>query len=187
MKHPTSKSGVSVAAPHTKNAASHYVVAISELRSQYGYARVTDLARYLDRTRGSVSITLKSLERKELVTRDPNGFLLLTAAGTLLAETTGAKNRRLLHLFGKLLGVPDTTAEQDSRRIGHLISRESAHQICTLMRFIDSGHPVTRQFLREFQRFSKALSGTDGCESCSDGCRFDSDTVEPFEDSTGHD
>ncbi len=164
--------------PHSKNAASHYVVAIAELRRRLGYARVTDLAKYLDLTRGSVSITLKSLERKALVTRDPNGFLLLTPAGTLLAETTSAKNQRLLRLFGNLLGVASDTAEQDSRRIGHLISREAAHQICTLLRFIDSGNPVTDRFLREFRRFSKELSDGGGCESCPNGCRFESGAAE---------
>ena len=177
MKSKSSRSASTALRPHSKNAASHYVVAIAELRLRLGYARVTDLANYLGLTRGSVSITLKSLQRKTLVTRDPNGFLLLTPAGALLAETTSTKNQRLLHLFGKLLGVPSGTAEQDSRRIGHLISRESAHQICTLLRFIDSGHPVTEQFMGEFRRFSENRSTGDGCESCPNGCRFESDAA----------
>lgn len=178
MESKSPKSDRKALKPHSKNAASHYVVAISELRRRFGYARVTDLAKYLELTRGSVSTTLKSLERKALVTRDPNGFLLLTPTGTLLAETTNAKNRRLLQLFGNLLEVPTDTAERDSRRIGHLISLESAHQICVLMRFIDSGHPVTGRFLEELRRFRKEAASSDGCESCPDGCRFESGTQE---------
>jgi Mn-dependent DtxR family transcriptional regulator len=168
-----------------KNAASHYIVAIAELRRRFGYVRVTDLAKHLDLTRGTVSITLKSLERKGLVARDANGFLLLTPTGTALAESTDAKNQRLLYLLADLLGVPSAAAERDSHQVGHLISPETAHQICALTRFIDSGHPIVHEFLGEFRRFGERPSSGDGCGSCPNGCRFESGAAEDFDPDAG--
>jgi Mn-dependent DtxR family transcriptional regulator len=153
-----------------KNAAHHYLVAIFELRDRLGYARVVDLARHLGLTPGSVSITLKSLERKGLVTRDPNGFALLTPAGLELAGTTRVKNQRLRHFLQDLLGVPSETAADDSRKIDHLISRESVHRVCDLMRFIDSGHPAAQRFLAEFRRPRRNDETADRCDSCPERC-----------------
>jgi DtxR family transcriptional regulator, Mn-dependent transcriptional regulator len=156
--------------PKSRNAAHHYLVAISDLRDRLGYARVTDLARHLELTPGSVSITLKSLERKGLVTRDPNGFALLTPTGLEVARTTRVKNQRLRHFFQDLLGVPSETAADDSRKIDHLISRESVHRVCALMRFIDSGHPAAQRFVAEFRRPRRNAETADRCDACPEQC-----------------
>ena len=39
----------------------HYLMAISELRAEHGYARATDVAKRLGVTKGSASIALKAI------------------------------------------------------------------------------------------------------------------------------
>ena len=43
------------------HSAAHHLMAVDDLIRKFGYARVSDVARMLNITRGSVSITLKSL------------------------------------------------------------------------------------------------------------------------------
>ena len=50
----------------------HHLTAIGELTAVHGYARVSDGARHLKITRGSASLTLKSLKRKDFVREDEN-------------------------------------------------------------------------------------------------------------------
>jgi DtxR family transcriptional regulator, Mn-dependent transcriptional regulator len=155
-----------------KNSGEHYLVAIADLRSQFGYARVSDLARHLELTPGSVSITLKSLERKGLVERDSNGFLLLTRAGTRLAETTRAKNLQLQRFLQHFLGVSAQAAQDDSHRIDHVLSLDSARRLCALMRFVDSAHPAAGRFVKEFRRACRSSGGelSENCSVCSERC-----------------
>ncbi|MCZ6794778.1 MAG: metal-dependent transcriptional regulator, partial [Planctomycetota bacterium] len=44
----------------------HYLTTIHELRSRQGYARVSDVAKELDVTKGSASVQVKHLKEKGL-------------------------------------------------------------------------------------------------------------------------
>ena len=63
------------------HSAAHHLVAIAELLEKFGYARVSDVARLLEITRGSVSVTLKGLKQRGLVTEDGRRFLGLSDDG----------------------------------------------------------------------------------------------------------
>lgn len=153
----------------TRHAAFHYLVAIDEIRRDSGYARPVDLARRLGLTRGTVSITVRSLLHRGWVTRDANGFLVLTPEGQRHAQSTRLKNLRLGAFFRSVLGLPPDQAELDCRRIDHVLSQVAAQRICSLMRYLEQGTPVARRFLREFEEFSKGRLESP-CEVCSEVC-----------------
>ena len=67
------------------HSAAHYLMTIHELLSSNGYARVTDIAKRLNITRGSCSISLRPLKKKGLVIEDENKFLKLSDEGLRLA------------------------------------------------------------------------------------------------------
>ena len=71
----------------------HHLTAIGELMSENGYARVSDVARHLDITRGSASLTLKALKQKDLVREDGNKFLKLSEEGQQIVDIIQAKRR----------------------------------------------------------------------------------------------
>ena len=54
------------------HSAAHYLMTIEDLLADNGYARVTDVAKRLNITRGSASIGLKPLKKRELVLEDEN-------------------------------------------------------------------------------------------------------------------
>jgi len=60
----------------------HYLLTIHKLKENRGYARVTDIAKDLGLTKGSVSTALNNLKKKGLIVEeDDSKFLLLTDSG----------------------------------------------------------------------------------------------------------
>jgi len=131
----------------------HHVVAIANLREKQGYARVSDVAKALNITRGSASLTLKSLRQKGLVLEDDNRFLLLSEGGQFIADSVRGKKDVVKKFFSQLLGVPAEQAEVDTCKIEHLISEATAQRLARLLRFLESGHPRAKAFLEAWKKY----------------------------------
>lgn len=137
------------------HAVAHYLVTISELLEEYGYARVSDVARRIGITRGSASITLKALRVKGLVTEDGRRFLGLSDAGRQVAESVLAKRRIMRDLMVRVLRVSPEQAEQDTCEIEHLLSAETAERAKLLLDFVNSDSKASREFQSSFTRFEQ--------------------------------
>ncbi|RME60027.1 MAG: metal-dependent transcriptional regulator [Candidatus Dadabacteria bacterium] len=116
------------------HSAAHHLLAVRALRKERGYARVTDVARYLNITTGSASTNLKALKRKQLIREDENRFLVLTEEGEALAKAVLQRKKVLYKFLTEVLRVRKEQAEIDSCKTEHLISMETAHK---LGRFLD--------------------------------------------------
>lgn len=117
------------------HSAAHHLLAIQELKDKRGYARVTDVARYLNITTGSASTNLKILRQKKLVLEDDNRFLSLSEEGEGLARFVLARKGLFLRLFVDVLGVSAEQADIDSCKIEHLVSAETTEK---LQRFLEN-------------------------------------------------
>jgi Mn-dependent DtxR family transcriptional regulator len=126
----------------------HHLVAIAELIEEYGYARVSDVARRIGITRGSASITLKGLKQKGLVTEDARRFLGLSEEGLGVAESIRAKKALMKELFIRVLDVDPDQAERDTCQIEHLISAETAEKAERLLSFVSGDTKLVRDFLK---------------------------------------
>ncbi len=112
----------------------HYLFSIHKLKEKNGYARVTDIAKELDLTKGSVSIALNSLKKKELISEDENKFFNLTDKGHYHVHHT-LSSRTLLYYFLKdFINVDKETAHNDSCLIEHLISDETTKKFFDFMK-----------------------------------------------------
>jgi DtxR family transcriptional regulator, Mn-dependent transcriptional regulator len=107
------------------HSAAHHLLAILELRSGVGYARVTDVAKHLNITSGSASTNLKNLKQKGLVFEDGNKFLQLTEEGHTLADLVVRRKKVLKSFLADVLQVSEEQAEVDSCKTEHLISIET--------------------------------------------------------------
>ena len=107
------------------HSAAHHLLAILELTEKRGYARVTDVARFLEITTGSASTNLKSLKQKSYVQEDDNRFLSLTETGKQLAEGILARREILEQFFIEVLGVSEPQAGIDACKTEHLLSAET--------------------------------------------------------------
>src|SRR3990172_8675404 len=103
-------------------AAAPPLIAIAELREKHGYARVSDVARALNITRGSASLTLKALKQRGLVLEDENRFLMLSGEGDALAAAVRGKKFLIRRFLDEVLGVSAEHAEIDACKIEHLVS-----------------------------------------------------------------
>ena len=157
------------------HSAAHHLMAIGDLIQRLGYARVSDVAKQLKITRGSVSISLRGLKKDGLVIQDENRHLRLSERGQSLVEEIKAKRLLMIRLLAEVLGVDPLQAEIDACKMEHLISGRSARQMVTLLRFIDSGAAEAGPFLAALRNFDPTCAGQTGaCASCDDVCLSDS-------------
>lgn len=153
------------------HSAAHYLMAIKHLLEDNGYARVTDIAKALNITRGSCSISLKPLKKRGYVVEDENRFLKLSDEGQRLAELVELNDKLLEVLFCEVLGVEQDQAEIDACKIEHLLSIESSTRLSTFVKVWESGAPEVEAFKKLLKKQKAACTGdSESCAICQSLC-----------------
>lgn len=153
------------------HSAAHHLMAIDDLVEKLGYARVSDVARRLNITRGSVSISLQPLKKAGLINQDENRHLQLSEVGRQLVHAIKTKRLLLQRLFHEVLGVEPRQAEIDACKLEHLISNETANRLVSFLRFVDSDESRARELLRLWAEFDPSCAHEPGrCPSCETHC-----------------
>lgn len=162
------------------HSAAHYLMTIHDLLQAQGYARVTDVAKQLNITRGSCSISLKTLKKRGLVVEDPNKFLSLSDEGRRLAELVERNDELLENFFRNVLGVGAEQAEIDACKIEHLLSIETSVKLCNFIECIQSDSKAAKDFLRLLRKQSSTCSHeAKTCPHCATICFFESHGGKP--------
>ena len=112
----------------------HYLLAIHRLKETNGYARVTDIARIMDLTKGSVSTALNTLKKRDLVVEDESKFLSLSALGHEQVHSILASRTLLYYFLKDFVGVEDQAAHHDACLMEHLLSSETRHKFFEFMK-----------------------------------------------------
>ncbi len=146
------------------HSAAHHLMAIDALISKLGYARVSDIARQLNITRGSVSISLRPLKKAGLVDQDENRHVRLSETGQALVEAVKTKRQLLQRLLSEVLGVKPEQAEIDACKLEHLVSNATAQRVLSFLRFLDSNAGRGREFVEAWR------AGMDSCERSPESC-----------------
>ncbi|UCG15269.1 MAG: metal-dependent transcriptional regulator [Phycisphaerales bacterium] len=141
------------------HSAAHHIVAIATLLERNGYARVSDVARTLNITRGSASLTLKTLREKGLVEEDENRFLRLSDRGEAIATAVVGKKRLIHKFFCDVLGVPEEAAEVDTCKIEHLVGPRTSRQLARFLHFVESDDPRAKEFLGAWVKCKASRAG----------------------------
>jgi len=156
------------------HSAAHHLLAIREVGERYGgWARVTDIARALAVTRGSVSINLRSLKNRRLIETDEHRMVRLSPNGEKIVKVVLAKRSLVKSFLTDVLRVPEEQAEIDSCKIEHLISRDTAEQLAHLVRFFGSDEPGALEMLERFHQYSLACGGVSSCPVCTNRCALE--------------
>jgi len=111
------------------HSAAHHLLSIHELRRQSGYARVSDIAKHLSITKGSVSTAMKLLKERGYVQEDHNKFLELTEKGLKVVEETEATRLVVQKFLCNALGMDEDDAMIDACKVEHLISSEARSRL----------------------------------------------------------
>jgi Mn-dependent DtxR family transcriptional regulator len=153
------------------HSAAHHLIAIYELGLEYGgWARVSDIARWLGITRGSVSINLRTLKKRGLVATDEHRMVKLSPKGQKVAQGVKAKKATLMAFLTEVLGVPTEQAEIDSCKIEHLISHPTSERFLHYMRFLVSEDVEAQALLARFRHFHNQCPESKTCDVCKGHC-----------------
>lgn len=147
----------------------HYLMAIHELHKRQGYARVTDVARELEITPGSASVSIKTLKAKGWVDEDHNRFLLLTQEGEKLAHEINVNNKLLVQFLTEVLGLTQSQAAIDACKVEHLVSSDTRKRMLAFMHFIHEDHKPVKEFLKAWKAHGFLCPGPDDCPVCDEG------------------
>ncbi len=152
------------------HSAAHHLMAIADLMAKFGYARVSDVARELGITRGSVSISLRPLKDAGLILQDENKHLRLSPDGQALVSSIKTKRALMQRLFSEVLGVAPEQSEIDACKLEHLISNETAQRIVAFLRCFDSGEGSAALFARLGRDDVGCQQQPESCPSCEHEC-----------------
>jgi DtxR family Mn-dependent transcriptional regulator len=148
----------------------HHLTAIGELTARHGYARVSDVARHLEITRGSASLTLKALKQKQYVLEDDNKHLKLSAEGQRIVNMILAKRRIFRTFLRDVLQLTDRQAEVDACKVEHLLSVETGESLLRFLRFLLSRTDLSTSFLERFWNEEDVCENLASCPVCTDEC-----------------
>lgn len=148
----------------------HYLTTLHKLHVDRGYARVSDVAKDLEVTKGSVSTQMKHLKEKGLVVEDDNRFLRLTEEGESIALDVIHNRELLIQFIRNVLKVDPVQAETDACKIEHLVSKETSERLLAMVQLLQSGDPTSRAFLDTFEAYTPSCPTLEDCAVCEDEC-----------------
>ena len=111
-----------------QESAENYLEAILILQQNKGSVRSIDIAHYFNFSKPSGSIAMKNLRNSDMITVDSDGFISLTEAGHMIADSIFERHTVLSNMLIKVGGTAEIAAE-DACRMEHVISPESFHAI----------------------------------------------------------
>ena len=156
------------------HSAAHHLLAIYQVGLAYGgWARVSDIARQLNITRGSVSINLRALKKRAWVETDEHHLVKLTPKGLKVVRSVMAKRVVLKAFLSDVLGLSDSQAEIDSCKIEHLISQSTGQRLAQFLRFLTSDAQATKGLIARFHRFHGECPESRTCDVCKGHCLMD--------------
>lgn len=112
----------------SNESAENYLETILILSKKKPVVRSVDIAEELGFKKSSVSVAMKNLREKEMITVRPEGYIYLTESGLKVAEMIYERHQ-LLSAWLTALGVDEHIAAEDACRIEHVISPESFEAI----------------------------------------------------------
>ena len=152
------------------HSAAHHLFASQQVGADYGgWARVSDIARHLNITRGSVSINLRALKKRGWVETDERHLVKLSPKGLKVVQTVLAKRAVLKTFLVRVLGVSEGQAEIDACKMEHLVSHATGRQLARFVRFVTARGKDGEAWLARFRRTHDPCPASRACELCQDG------------------
>lgn len=102
----------------------NYLESILVLSQKLPVVRSVDIANEMGFKKSSVSIAMKNLREKNMITVTEAGFIYLTDEGKKIADMIYERHQFITDFLVKL-GVPEEIAAEDACRMEHVISEES--------------------------------------------------------------
>ena len=108
--------------------AENYLETILVLSKKKGNVKSIDIVRELGFSKPSVSVAMKNLKNKKLITVDSEGYIKLTQEGLEIAGSVYERHVLITDLLIEL-GVSKEVATEDACKLEHVLSEESFQAI----------------------------------------------------------
>ncbi|MDR0949404.1 MAG: metal-dependent transcriptional regulator [Lachnospiraceae bacterium] len=105
-----------------------YLETILLLSRDKGSIRSKNIVEEMGFSKPSVSVAMKKLREKDLITMDEDGFITLTQEGSVLANQVYDRHSTLYEWLLRI-GVSELTAAADACRMEHILSEETIAKI----------------------------------------------------------
>ena len=131
-----------------------YLESILILEREFGYARVSDIAKRLGITYPSVSEMMKKLGEFGYINYRKYGKILLTDLGREIAKDV-EKRHNLWVSFLTSLGINIEKAKKDACRLEHDISKSSVEKLSKFLDYVlntEEGREFLQKFSQEKRR-----------------------------------
>jgi Mn-dependent DtxR family transcriptional regulator len=112
----------------------HYLLTIHKLKEGRGYARITDIAKDLGLTKGSVSTAINGLKKKGYVIEEESRFLNLSSKGHDEVHRILSSRTLIFYFLRDFVGVSEEVAKKDSCQMEHLMSEETGQKFFQFMK-----------------------------------------------------
>ena len=114
--------------PATNESSEDYLEAILILSKTKPVVRSVDIADEMGFKKSSISVAMKNLRERGLITVTPEGFIYLTEGGMDIAASVYERHQFFTNWLASI-GVSEQTARADACRIEHVLSQESFQAI----------------------------------------------------------
>jgi Mn-dependent DtxR family transcriptional regulator len=148
----------------------HYLRAIWEVRSQQGYARLADVARELGVAPSTLSVGLRPLESRGLLTHDPRRFLVLTEEGERLARQVHHRFAVMRVFLRDVLGIPGEESEKEACLLEHDVSAETAEKFLDVVKLLNEDAQLRELLHHRLSEFRRKCVRTAECSTCDLNC-----------------
>ena len=111
-----------------QESAENYLETILILKNKNGVVRSIDIVHELGITKPSVSVAMKNLKQKGLISVEEKGYIELTEEGYNIANMRYERHVVISKMLEKI-GVSPDIAVKDACKIEHVISSESFQAI----------------------------------------------------------
>jgi DtxR family Mn-dependent transcriptional regulator len=115
----------------------NYLETIAVLKRKKAYARIGDIAKYLNVKSSSVNVAISFLAESKLVVHEKYGYVDLTDKGEKIAWEVQKKHEILYKFLNTLLFIDSKVAEREACKIEHSVSEKTIHRLeglCVLLK-----------------------------------------------------
>ena len=114
--------------PASNESSEDYLEAILILSKVKPVVRSVDIAEEMGFKKSSISVAMKNLRERGMITITPEGYIELTEAGSAIAVSVYERHQFFTDWLTQI-GVPKEIARQDACRIEHVLSPQSFRAI----------------------------------------------------------
>ena len=149
----------------------NYLEVILELERTNKVARAKDIADKLHIQRGSVTGSLKVLQKKGLINYKPYSFITLSDSGKKIAEVITHRHKVIEEFLITILRIDPETASATACRMEHAIDGATLERLVCFIEYLRLCPRAGNKWLASFIAFcSSGEIDKDKCSACIQDC-----------------